>query len=167
LTARAQREKENKSKTTNESKNEYKDRRQKEYMDKKKKEHYGESQKEHMQGKQMLRRMKGFRRADENQESIGNRRVGPCHAHHKDRDQIKGHGFQNQDMRQRPHRHHGHGRRSTRTILLEKQHLERLIYTLQGRLRKVDRQLKKRIEHQMRQRDGLGIAYPHKETNRF
>jgi hypothetical protein len=41
--------------------------------------------------------------------------------------------------------------------------LERLVYALQRRLRKVDRQLKHRMEHC----DGQKIPYHHRESGRF
>jgi hypothetical protein len=134
-------------------------------MDQKKKEQYGEGQRAYVKGTRKIRRMMGVRRADENQESLGNRRVEPSrvdnygddrsrrwHAdHRRDCDQISGYGPSHQEMRGRPHRHHDHSRRSTRSILHEKQHLERLVYALQRRLRGVDRQLKHRMEHRCRQ----------------
>ena len=134
-------------------------------MDHKKKVRYGEGQTAYVKGTRKIRRMLGVRRADENQESLGNRRVEPCRAHnhgddrsrrwHADHrrecDQISGYGPWHQEMRGRPHRRHDHSRRSTRSILHEKQHLERLVYALQRRLRQVDGQLKHPMEHCFRQ----------------
>ena len=153
------------------------DESKKECMDKKKKEHYSESKREDMKGTKKSRRMMGFKRADESQEGPGYRRVGPCHAHHhgddrserchvehrRDRDQITDYGIQHQDVRERPHRHHDHSRRSTRSILDEKQDLERLVYAVKRRLQKVNRQLNNRLEH----RYGHGVADPHRGASRF
>lgn len=157
-----------------ERKKEFKYKKEKEFMDKKRTEHYGEQKKEHMKGTKKSGRMMGFRGADECQESLGFKRVEPCHAHHyrgdrsqryhahhrSDRDQIKGFGIQHQE---RPHRQHDHSRRSTRSILHEKQHLERLVYALQRRLRKVSHQLNHRLEY----RYGYEAADHHRGASRF
>jgi hypothetical protein len=146
-------------------------------MDKKKKLYINDKENKFMREMKNSRRMMGFRRADKNQESLGNRRVEPCDTHHhgddrsrrwhadhrRDRDQITGYGPRRQDVRGRPHWQDGHSRRSTRSILHEKHHLERLVYALQRRLRKVDRQLKHRMQH----RHGQEIPHHDRGASRF
>jgi hypothetical protein len=69
-------------KNMDESKNEKMYKIKKEFMDKKKKEHYCEHNRAYLKATKKSRRMMGFRRAGESQESLGKRWVEPCHVHH-------------------------------------------------------------------------------------
>jgi len=154
-------------------------------MDNKKKVDLYERRKDYMREMKKGRRMMGFRPEEERHKAFEQGRSEPGyahhhayhhayhHAHHRFQQQPADHrsgcgltdhsGPRARDIGQRPHWHYDFGRRPTHSILREKQHLERLVYALQRRLRKINRQLESRMED----RCGARMGYNYREASRF
>jgi hypothetical protein len=155
----------------------YVDERKKECMDKKKKMDLYERRNEHMRDLKKGRRMMGFRPEEESHEASEHGRSESAHAYHHAHHRFQQRygdrrsdcgptdhsGPRNRGIGQRPHWHYDYGKRPTHSILREKQHLERLVYALQCRLRKINRQLRGRMEDHC----GAKMGYDYREASRY